>query len=1008
MLNESDLVPYSCSELPTGPFLVFAPHPDDETFGMGGTIAAATDAGIEVNVAFVTDGSCCGDPAIRRKEAEAACNLLGVKEVYFFPIKDRKVLEERECLEEKLKEIFSKTLVRTIFLPSIFEFHPDHRSTALIVWEYLKRSNWKGDVWFYEISRHGEVNKLICIDGYIDRKISAIRLYKSQLSERNYEDIILALNKSRTFTLEGVNYVEGFFRLSLSDSLSKYIGTQSLYLAGVREMGLDEVFEKPLVSVIVRTKDRPKLLKRTLKSIANQTYRHLEVVVVNDGGVELSVDELQSILGSIELKYIFLKNGAGRAGSANEGIRAATGKYVAFLDDDDEYYPEHIDVLVHCLEGLDFKGAYTNCRMVRKEFDPKIKSWSDDKELLVFGQPFSYEFLLFENYIPLISIMFERTALLETGGFDENLEKFEDWDLLIRFCSKYPLYHINTITCKYNSWSESMQILGGPDRKSEDAYLRVLSKHFFRLNPQIVAKWQFETRYLMEGRYKNIFEPAAKRLLEVEKKRVMLEKKVSEYEFQIEDLKRKLGSYKNKNEQQAAIIKTLQQQISIFEREVQNLSLELGAIYNSVSWKLINKLRKFALWLIPPDTRRRRLFEFLVKKPESATAPNVTSTSSIRNSIQVNATKPKSFDPDNFSVCFVVNHLDAGQRYRGYNMSEYLKYGGVESQVIQDTEVADSLTKIFDYDVIVLYRLFYSDYLAELVKELKRHGKVVVYDIDDYIFDDSALPYLNVRGVSKDELRRVINNHRRAMDLCDYCIVSTDALSRILSGINKKAFVLRNGLSDELIKISKDALKNKLPDTDIIKIGYFSGTATHDRDFLEASDALIYVLENCRNVKLIVGGHLKLDKRFDVFIDNGKVEFLPYVHWRYLPYNLVKAHINLVPLEQNIFNDAKSELKYFESAILQIPTIATPVESYKYAIRHGINGFLASSTEEWIECLEKLIKDRTLLKEMGANCYDHAISNYSPRAMSKKTVSVYKEIIELHLSSLDSTNLKIA
>lgn len=71
--------------------------------------------------------------------------------------------------------------------------------------------------------------------------------------------------------------------------------------------------ENPLVSIIVRTKDRPKLLKRALQSIAAQTYRPIEVALVNDGGCGLDVEELKGILRDVSLNYIRLEKNTGRA-----------------------------------------------------------------------------------------------------------------------------------------------------------------------------------------------------------------------------------------------------------------------------------------------------------------------------------------------------------------------------------------------------------------------------------------------------------------------------------------------------------------------------------------------------------------------------------------------------------------------------------------------------------------------------------------------------------------------
>ena len=129
----------------------------------------------------------------------------------------------------------------------------------------------------------------------------------------------------------------------------------------------------PLVSVIVRTKDRPILLKKALKSIASQTYRTLEVVLVNDGGCDLATEELKSILGDIALQYSKLDKNTGRAHAGNAGIEIARGEYIGFLDDDDEFYPDHIVTLVNILETYDYKAAYTDAYIAFFDFDPGRK-----------------------------------------------------------------------------------------------------------------------------------------------------------------------------------------------------------------------------------------------------------------------------------------------------------------------------------------------------------------------------------------------------------------------------------------------------------------------------------------------------------------------------------------------------------------------------------------------------------------------------------------------------------
>ena len=104
--------------------------------------------------------------------------------------------------------------------------------------------------------------------------------------------------------------------------------------------------ENPLVSIIVRTKDRPKLLERALQTVASQTYRPIEVVLVNDGGCDLDI-KAEKILEDMSLNYIRLEKNTGRAHAGNIGLGNVNGKYVGFLDDDDEFYPEHVSSSFH-------------------------------------------------------------------------------------------------------------------------------------------------------------------------------------------------------------------------------------------------------------------------------------------------------------------------------------------------------------------------------------------------------------------------------------------------------------------------------------------------------------------------------------------------------------------------------------------------------------------------------------------------------------------------------------
>ncbi|MBM4146444.1 MAG: glycosyltransferase [Nitrospira sp.] len=242
-----------------------------------------------------------------------------------------------------------------------------------------------------------------------------------------------------------------------------------------------------LVSIIVRTKDRPKLLIRALQSIANQTYTYIEVVLVNDGGCDLDIKELQDILGSIPLNYIRLKKNTGRAHAGNTGIKNAQGEYVGFLDDDDEFYPDHVKTLIDFLSKSSFKIVYSLVERVEKEYNSDLSSSFIASKKTFSEKDFSFEELLVENYIPLLSLLFE-SQTLKFLMFDESFELFEDWDLLIRAAEKTKFGHIKKITSCYNQWGSSQIAFRSTPEYLKYAAQNIYEKHLNKFTPQLIYR----------------------------------------------------------------------------------------------------------------------------------------------------------------------------------------------------------------------------------------------------------------------------------------------------------------------------------------------------------------------------------------------------------------------------------------------------------------------------------------------------------------------------------------
>jgi glycosyltransferase involved in cell wall biosynthesis len=203
----------------------------------------------------------------------------------------------------------------------------------------------------------------------------------------------------------------------------------------------------PSVSVVIRTKDRPGFLRRALASVAAQAYPRLEVVVVNDGG-EDPAPVLAEFESALEIFLVNYPDSVGRSRAAQAGLEAATGEFVNFLDDDDEFRPGHLATLVGAITGEGVRVAYSDVECLTEEADGsggyRVVSRT------VFGGDLDRSRLFFESTVPIMAVLMDRKLAIEVGGFDANLEYFEDWDLFLRLVRRTWPHHCPAVTATYH------------------------------------------------------------------------------------------------------------------------------------------------------------------------------------------------------------------------------------------------------------------------------------------------------------------------------------------------------------------------------------------------------------------------------------------------------------------------------------------------------------------------------------------------------------------------------
>lgn len=485
MKTEEKLIPYHGTDLTGKKVLVLAPHPDDEIIGCGGSLALHTKAGDPVKVVFLTNGA-KGDASgamnreeyveLRQNEAVNACAHVGVTNLEFWSYEDRSLAGSPGALLQMidLLEGFRPELVYT---PSPLEYHPDHRATAILFCDAISSCEIDFDVAFYEVGQPLRANLLVDITEVLTRKIEAMDAYKSQLKERPYRDICVALNRYRSMTLpEGATHAEGFSIWGAS--LVRKIGPFSIPFQQVERLLPGPGEAGPLVSVIIRTKDRPTLLANALRSVVAQTYANLEIVVVNDGAQDVK-DVVTALAGGIPVTYIDHEKGEGRAAAANSGLRGARGLYLNFLDDDDLFYPDHIETLVRNLQSNENKIAYTS--VVSAYFNgPPERPENCIKRVVNHDIDFDADRILFQNYIPMMSVLFHRDVPATVGEFDCQLDLFEDWDFWIRASRHFHFHHINRVTAEYRFYGvETTEA----SHKQKYEYLKAQAEIFDRANP---------------------------------------------------------------------------------------------------------------------------------------------------------------------------------------------------------------------------------------------------------------------------------------------------------------------------------------------------------------------------------------------------------------------------------------------------------------------------------------------------------------------------------------------
>ena len=203
------------------------------------------------------------------------------------------------------------------------------------------------------------------------------------------------------------------------------------------------------VSVIIPVYNGSKFVKAAIDSVLGQTYKNIEIIVIDDGSTDDSRKMVESYRQAGQVKYIYQAN-RGLSGARNAGIRAASGKYLKFLDCDDFLYPKQIELQVEHLRGKTDLISFTDHLKLFDDGSEKARdTWLDEDNQLAQ--------MIASNFMPVHSVLVESRLVVQAGGFDEELTALEDADLWLRLLLKGArIGKVNYVGCCYRIVNNSL------------------------------------------------------------------------------------------------------------------------------------------------------------------------------------------------------------------------------------------------------------------------------------------------------------------------------------------------------------------------------------------------------------------------------------------------------------------------------------------------------------------------------------------------------------------------
>ena len=244
---------------------------------------------------------------------------------------------------------------------------------------------------------------------------------------------------------------------------------------------------------------------------------------------------------------------------------------------------------------------------------------------------------------------------------------------------------------------------------------------------------------------------------------------------------------------------------------------------------------------------------------------------------------------------------------------------------------------------------------------------------------------INTLGLDKEDPRvwddwfAMIGRMGQTLRMCDGAITTNDYLAaRIAEFSGLPVKVVPNFINREQLELSLRIFEEKQASgfarDDAFHLGYFSGSPSHNLDYAIVEPALESVLESDPRIRLVRVGYIAPGPAFSRYGD--RVTCLPFHDYVNLQRMISRVEFNLMPLQSNVFTHCKSELKYFEAAIVGTLSIASPSQNYAALINNGENGYIARA-HQWISVIRQAIASIDKYPGMASQAHAAVLAKYA-------------------------------